>query len=238
MIKKVEMLADLSTAFYVNLRGLEIMDHLLEPSLHELAIRHHTDKGYFHYFTPLYGFWLEYLRYSPLQLLEIGFANGNSIDMWSDYFSNHQKIYCVDINTPPPDLKPNCVYFQIDQAQRHLLNSLPHGLDLIIDDGGHTMEQQQVSFAVLFHHLNPGGYYILEDLQTSLPSYSSTHHSSPTNNTIRLLLDLKTGSLSHNNDYYVSGREFWLLHQSIESIDIVKVGSDSITSRIIKKKLP
>jgi hypothetical protein len=30
------------------------------------------------------------------------------------------------------------------------------------------MEQQQVSFGYLFEHVKPGGYYVIEDLHTSL----------------------------------------------------------------------
>jgi hypothetical protein len=38
--------------------------------------------------------------------------------------------------------------------------------DIIIDDGGHTMKQHQVSLGVLFEVLKPGGIYIIEDLHT------------------------------------------------------------------------
>ena len=33
------------------------------------------------------------------------------------------------------------------------------------------MEQQQISFGYLFKHVKPGGYYIIEDVHTSLPQY-------------------------------------------------------------------
>jgi hypothetical protein len=39
--------------------------------------------------------------------------------------------------------------------------------DVIIDDGGHSMMQQQTSLWYLFPLLRPGGVYILEDLSTS-----------------------------------------------------------------------
>jgi hypothetical protein len=40
--------------------------------------------------------------------------------------------------------------------------------DFIIDDGGHTNEQNFNSFMVLFQKaLKPGGQYVIEDLQTS-----------------------------------------------------------------------
>ena len=40
-------------------------------------------------------------------------------------------------------------------------------LDIIIDDGGHTMDQQKISFEHLFHKLKDGGIYLIEDTHTS-----------------------------------------------------------------------
>ena len=39
--------------------------------------------------------------------------------------------------------------------------------DIILDDGGHKMDQQITSFRVLFPILKSGGVYIIEDLGTS-----------------------------------------------------------------------
>jgi predicted O-methyltransferase YrrM len=42
--------------------------------------------------------------------------------------------------------------------------------DLIVDDGGHSMKQQQASLEGLWDALKPGGVYIIEDLLTSYMS--------------------------------------------------------------------
>ena len=39
--------------------------------------------------------------------------------------------------------------------------------DIIIDDGGHTMEQQIISIETLFPLLSDGGVYLVEDTHTS-----------------------------------------------------------------------
>lgn len=39
--------------------------------------------------------------------------------------------------------------------------------DVIIDDGGHTMDQQITSLEHLWGIIKPGGLYVVEDLQTS-----------------------------------------------------------------------
>jgi hypothetical protein len=64
-----------------------------------------------------------------------------------------------------------------------LKRALEHGtFDVIIDDGGHSMEQQITSLVTLFPTLPPGGLYFVEDLQTSfvkyfhdMPSGATTH---------------------------------------------------------------
>jgi len=40
-------------------------------------------------------------------------------------------------------------------------------IDIVIDDGGHTMKQQRASFENLFHHLSDSGVYLCEDTCTS-----------------------------------------------------------------------
>lgn len=39
--------------------------------------------------------------------------------------------------------------------------------DIIIDDGGHSMDQQKTSLKHLWKGIKPGGYYFCEDLETS-----------------------------------------------------------------------
>lgn len=44
--------------------------------------------------------------------------------------------------------------------------------DIIIDDGGHTMQQQMLSLQLLWAAIRPGGLYFTEDLETSwIPFY-------------------------------------------------------------------
>ena len=47
------------------------------------------------------------------------------------------------------------------------LNSKIPPIDILIDDGGHTMKQQITTFNVLFDHVKMNGLYVCEDLHTS-----------------------------------------------------------------------
>jgi hypothetical protein len=72
--------------------------------------------------------------------------------------------------------KPRVKIFPGNQENTDDLYRILHhtgvAFDLIVDDGGHTMNQQYVSFKHLFPAVKDGGFYFLEDLHTSyLPNY-------------------------------------------------------------------
>jgi hypothetical protein len=56
-----------------------------------------------------------------------------------------------------------------DQLQK-FIDKFGGNFDVLLDDGGHSMDQQQISLGYLFKFVKPGGYYILEDIHTSLTS--------------------------------------------------------------------
>ena len=59
----------------------------------------------------------------------------------------------------------------VDQSNRKQLkafiNNEKVSFDIIVDDGGHTMQQQIGTFIELFPYLKDGGVYVIEDLHTS-----------------------------------------------------------------------
>jgi hypothetical protein len=104
-------------------------------------------------------------------LLEIGVYHGGSLRMWQNYFGKSSKIFGVDID-------PRCKKFELgniriiigDQADPGFLKNLKKEIpkvDILIDDGGHRMEQQINTFEMLFDHVKENGIYLVEDLHTS-----------------------------------------------------------------------
>jgi hypothetical protein len=136
-----------------------------------IAARHDTDKGVD--FTSVYHSLLSHVREAPLRLLEIGLYNGGSLRMWREYLPN-ATLHGMDVDrrTLAYELEiPGTKVRLVDQADaralRAFVDELGGGYDVIVDDGGHTMEQQIVSFEVLFPHVVSGGIYVIEDLGTS-----------------------------------------------------------------------
>lgn len=66
--------------------------------------------------------------------------------------------------------------------------------DVVIDDGGHTMNQQITTFMHLWPRVKPGGVYVIEDMNTSWKTrYQGTKRmtatSKTTNNLVKILMD-------------------------------------------------
>ena len=103
-------------------------------------------------------------------------SQGGSLRMWKDYFGNETKIYGIDVDPRCKKFEENNVKIFIgSQSDRNFLRKVKDTIppvDILIDDGGHTMRQQKVSFEELFDHVKENGVYLCEDLHTSYwPSY-------------------------------------------------------------------
>lgn len=161
-------------------------------SLTEIANVYGTDKGTVgpsrrwsaHNYTDIYEAYLERYRRAAITILEIGLGvvgdkwdarivhghniGGASLKMWYDYFPNGS-IYGIDINP--------CLYldndriktFTADQGNVHDLEAFTEAtkgidFDIIIDDGSHRPDHQQISLSFFFRKLKSGGLYFIEDL--------------------------------------------------------------------------
>jgi len=123
-----------------------------------------------HYFD-VYERHFSRFRNKEIVILEIGISQGGSLQMWKGYFGEKAKIYGIDVD-------PECKEFEEDNIQifigsqsdrkflRQVKMSVPP-IDILIDDGGHTMIQQKVSFEELFGHVKEDGVYLCEDMHTS-----------------------------------------------------------------------
>jgi hypothetical protein len=123
-----------------------------------------------HYFE-LYERHFARFRGQPVTILEFGVSQGGSLQMWRDYFGPAARLFGVDINPQCRQFEEEGVRIFIgDQADRSFLRALAQELpqvDILIDDGGHTMKQQIATFEELFPRVAPDGVYLCEDVHTS-----------------------------------------------------------------------
>jgi hypothetical protein len=107
----------------------------------------------------------------PVRFLEIGVYKGGSLRMWRDFFSPAASLTFLDIDPACKALEIPGTEIRIgDQTDVPFLQSVAAArgpFDIIVDDGGHKMDQQMTSFRTLWPHLADGGLYIVEDVHTS-----------------------------------------------------------------------
>jgi trans-aconitate methyltransferase len=132
-------------------------------NLTQIGTEYGTDKVSLGY-TDIYEKYFATLRQKKINILEIG--AGVSQLMWNDYFPN-AKIFCID--RKDDNFSENTYNEICDQTNKAQLKKVFKDVkfDIIIDDGGHRINEQMTSFGVLFNRLNSKGLYIIEDLHTS-----------------------------------------------------------------------
>ena len=123
-----------------------------------------------HYFE-VYDRHFSKFRGTDVHIVEFGVSQGGSLQMWKDYFGPECKIYGIDINSNCKIAEEEQVKIFIgDQEDRVFLKSLAKEIpriDILIDDGGHSMKQQIHTFEELFPSISENGVYLCEDLHTS-----------------------------------------------------------------------
>ena len=152
--------------------------------LNDMAITHKSDKSSrYHNYAVKYDKILSPYREAVSSVLEIGVAQGQSIRMWTDYFTN-ATIHGADISKA----SESCVAYS-DRIKFHLLDQRDEAqlknleqfgpYDLIIDDGNHFWMEQILTFNTLFPYVRKGGIYIVEDTTTSYWNEYKNHPISP-----------------------------------------------------------
>jgi Methyltransferase domain len=124
-----------------------------------------------HHYLEIYHRHFERFRGRSPVVVEIGVYHGGSLQMWREYFGKGAHIVGVDVNPECRMLAGESITVLIgDQADRRFLAQLRESfprIDIVIDDGGHRMEQQVTAFEELYPHLQADGVYLCEDIHTS-----------------------------------------------------------------------
>ena len=217
----------------------------MSQSLKQIAQRTGTDK-FDHKYCDFYESLFSKLKYEPIKLLEIGILDGKSLEMWKEYFPN-AIVYGADIINKKHYAKDRILIEECDQENPEQLKNLfkDEIFDIIVDDGGHTMKQQQITFINLFPRLKTKGMYILEDLHTSYAHYEQEskewfYNTSNCKTTMDLLINMH-GNLTvleknkFRLGFAVSESEIVDVYKSIDSINIFFAKHSSYTSCITKK---
>ncbi len=139
-------------------------------TLSDWAQRHTSGPGLWkwtHYY-PAYERHLAKFVGHEVNVVEIGVYSGGSLEMWRDYFGPGARIVGIDIAEECRAYASERIAIEIgDQAdpafwRRFLADG--RRVDVVIDDGGHQVEQQVATLEAVLPRLSPGGVYICEDV--------------------------------------------------------------------------
>ena len=107
----------------------------------------------------------------PVTLVEIGVAQGGSLQLWRKYLGPASRIIGVDLM---PDAaryaEPGIEVLIGDQGDKDFLQRVLERaghVDIVIDDGSHQVAHQRLALETFFPRLNEGGVFVCEDLHTS-----------------------------------------------------------------------
>ncbi len=129
------------------------------------------------HYLPVYHRHLERFRDRPVRVLEIGVYRGGGLAMWRHYFGPQATLVGLDVDPAAREAgaATGAVVELGDQADPEVLRRLDraHGpFDVVLDDGGHRMDQQVTTAETLFPLLAEGGVLVVEDTHTSYwPEY-------------------------------------------------------------------
>lgn len=165
--------------------GVDLLPHLKncdkpqsKRTLTEMAAHYKPTKfyGYMHTnFDRFYPQYMEKYRGKYFRMLEIGLDTGTGSLLWAEYFPCATLVGLeYKASNTETDGAAKIQTIQGDQGDADFLRTTfleqsdGGNFDLIVDDGGHHYEQQRASYEVLFEKaLNPGGLYVVEDIETS-----------------------------------------------------------------------
>jgi hypothetical protein len=126
--------------------GLQLYDSYMASKYS--SIKH---SSYFHVYEKL----LSPYKGREITFVEVGVYNGGSLFMWRDFFGPKARIIGVEFNPDAKRWEEDGFEIQIGP------------IDVLLDDGGHSNEQQIVTVAESASHMNDGGVIIVEDTHTS-----------------------------------------------------------------------
>lgn len=114
-----------------------------------------------------------FLKYKnkKITFVEIGVFSGGSLEMWRNFFGKNARIIGIDINPIAKKWEKNGFEIFIGNQSdpifwKNFINKVGN-IDILLDDGGHTFEQQIITVETVLPHVNDGGLVVVEDTHTS-----------------------------------------------------------------------
>lgn len=128
------------------------------------SIKHST---YFETYDELFSRY----RNKKITFVEIGVLGGGSLFMWREFFGPDARIIGIDLNPNAKKWEEHGFEIYIGSQSdknfwREFINDIGP-VDVVLDDGGHTYDQQIVTTEMLLSLVKDNGMLVVEDTHTS-----------------------------------------------------------------------
>jgi hypothetical protein len=176
------------------------------------SIKHST---YFEIYDELFSRY----RNKKITFVEIGVLGGGSLFMWREFFGPQARIIGIDLNPNAKKWEENGFEIYIgSQSDKDFWSEFINDIgsvDVVLDDGGHTYEQQIITTEMLLSLIKDNGMLVVEDTHTSYLNGFGPKRYSFVNYT-KNMLDKINQRFGHFNST-LSDSRVWSV-QSFESI--------------------
>ena len=185
------------------------------------SVKHSTYFDSYDYFFSKY-------RNQNITFVEIGVSTGGSLFMWRDYFGPNARIIGVDLNPDAKKLEEHGFEIFIgNQSDSQFWDDFTKKvglIDVVLDDGGHTYEQQIITTESLLSAMNDGGVIVVEDTHTSYMDGFGAKSKSFIEYTKKLIdkVNMRFGEFSD----FPCERRFWSI-EIVESMVAFKINREA-----------
>ena len=201
--------------FFNTDKGNEYVNQYTQPSKKNLK------KIKAHGYTKFYENIFSGIKNEKINIMELGSFYGNASAALYFYFKN-SKIYGGDINPDMFKYKSNRIKnFYINSSSNESIKKEIINLDIsfkiIIEDASHMLKDQIISLFLLFQKLEPGGYFIVEELD-----FPETREDMRINQTFP---DLKSilNSITQNQDFLSPYIDQYSKSYFLENFEYIKI---------------
>ena len=180
-------------------------------------------KKYFHVYESIF----KRFKNKNITFVEIGLFHGGSLEIWRNYFGKEARIIGIDNN-------PDCKKFEKDGFEIFIGDQKSDlfwndffkkvgNVDIILDDGGHSNDQQISTTINTIPNINDDGLLVIEDTHTSyMQQFGNPHKYSFINFSKKIIDEINFKFFKSKNDEYFFNKYIYST-QFYESICIFYV---------------
>ncbi len=194
-----------------------------------------------HNYGVFYEKYFQNFKNKDLKILELGSHEGKGLAAFY-YFFPHSSFLGANIN--PFQMKfcsRRIEEIYIDVSSKKILQNFSkytdQNFDIIIDDASHNLKDILITLPILFKKLNPGGFYVIEDIN----QFEVFRNLNPTNEKLTPLKILRNMAANKSFDSnFISNNEVSYLKENISEYFFEKgemiVNSHNISDIVFLKK--